>query len=81
MDLEKGPTGKRRQKWITCHGNKRDAERRLADIVTEINSQLYITPSQESLGAYLDRWVNDYSSMRVRATTLLLITYDRLFET
>jgi len=70
VDLERDATGKRRQKWITCHGNKRDAERRLAEIVTEINNQLYITPSQESLGAYLERWVNDYSSMRVRATTL-----------
>ena len=70
VDLERDSTGKRRQKWITCHGNKRDAERRLAEIITEINSQLYITPSQESLGAYLERWVNDYSSMRVRATTL-----------
>ena len=43
VDLEKDATGKRRQKWITCHGNKRNAERRLAEIITEINAQLYIT--------------------------------------
>ena len=45
VDLERDATGKRRQQWITCHGNKRDAERRLAEIVTDINNGLYITPS------------------------------------
>ena len=53
VDLEKDPAGKRRQKWLTVKGTKRDAERKLIEIIAEINSQIYITPSQEALGAYL----------------------------
>ena len=53
VDLERDATGKRRQKWITVKGTKRDAERKLIEIIAEINSQIYITPSQEALGAYL----------------------------
>ena len=30
-------TGKRRQKWITVKGTKRDAERKLAEVLRELD--------------------------------------------
>ena len=70
IDVGKHPDGRRKQQWITVKGSKRDAERRLAEVLNKVNSGLYIRPSKDTLGSFLETWLRDHISTRVRPTTL-----------
>ena len=62
-------TGKRRQKWVSVKGTKRAAERRLAEVVRDLNEGTYVEPSRVTLPDYLDRWIRDSVSISVRERT------------
>ena len=66
--LGKDAKGKPIQKWHTVHGTKRDAERRQAELVHEVNSGAYVAPSHLTLGQYLERWLT-HSATQVRPKT------------
>ena len=70
VDVGKDPDGRRKQRWATVKGNKKAAERRLAEILDKVNKGLYITPSQDTLGDFMGTWLVDHISARVRPTTL-----------
>lgn len=71
VDLGRDPgTGKRRQKWHTVKGTKRDAERELARLVNELNAGQYVAPAILTVGEYLEQWLEDHARHRVRPTTL-----------
>ena len=57
FDLGRDGTGKRRQKWITVRGTKRDAERRLAEVLHSSNTQTFVEPSKVTVGEWLDTWL------------------------
>ncbi|MCL6447305.1 MAG: site-specific integrase [Armatimonadetes bacterium] len=58
VELPRDPvTNKRRQKSITVKGTKKDAERELARLINEIETGMYVEPSQMTLGDYLDQWL------------------------
>jgi hypothetical protein len=72
LDLGPDPeTGRRRQKWHTVHGTKRDAQRALASLLTELHEGRYVEPSQETLGSYLARWLADYARPNVADKTFV----------
>lgn len=48
---------KRRQKWITVKGTKRDAEARLNALLHDIHKQQFVEPSKRTLGDWLDEWL------------------------
>lgn len=52
-------TGKsrRRQKWITVHGTRQDAENKLAEILVDLSRQQFVEPSTVLFGAWLDEWL------------------------
>lgn len=71
IELDRDPvTGKRRQKWITVKGNKKEAERRLAQTLHEMNMGAYAAPAKVSLGAFLERWLEHVQ------TTVRPVTFD-----
>ena len=51
-------TRKRKQKWITFQGTKRDAERRLAELLHQSNTQTFVEPSKVTFGDWLDEWLD-----------------------
>ena len=65
LDLGRDAEGKRRQKWHTVRGRKKDAERELARLLHEINTGAYVEPSRMTLSDYLDRWLEDYARPNV----------------
>ena len=70
IDMGRDPVaGKRRRKWISVKGTKRDAERRLAEVIHEIDSGTFIQPSRITLSEYLDQWMRDYAVPSVRPLT------------
>lgn len=62
--------GKKRQKWYTVHGSKRDAERELRRLLHEMDTGAYAEPSKLTVGEYLERWLNEYAAVRVAPLTL-----------
>ncbi len=48
---------KRRQKWITVRGTKRDAERKLAELVHRADSGTFVEPNKVTVGDWLDAWL------------------------
>src|SRR5262249_27787720 len=49
---------KRRQKWVTVRGTKRDAETRLAELVRDTHRGELVLPHKRTLGAWLDEWLD-----------------------
>ncbi len=69
IELDKDPDGKRRQKWHTVQGNKKDAERELTRLLHEINTGVYADTNRMLVADYLQRWLNDYARSSVAPKT------------
>ena len=49
-----------RQHWESVPGTKKDAEKRLSEILHELDNGIYMKPGKTTLGEYLERWLRDY---------------------
>jgi integrase len=54
-------TGKRRQQWVSVKGTKKDAEKRLAQLLHQIDTGTFMKPGKTTLTEYLERWLKDYA--------------------
>lgn len=54
-------TGKRKQQWVTVKGSKKDAEKRLAELLHQIDTGTLAKLGKTTLGEYLNRWLADYA--------------------
>lgn len=62
--------GKRRQRYLTVCGNKRDAQKKLREILGALDTGNYVDPSKRKTGEYLTTW------LAKRKNQLSLTTYD-----
>src|SRR5262245_41215748 len=51
-------TGKRRRKWHSFKGTKREAQVECARLISEIKNRNYVEPGKTTLAQYLDRWLD-----------------------
>ena len=71
VNLGRDPaTGKRKQQWVTVRGTKKQAETRLAELLNQMDTGGFIKPTKETFGSFLQRYLDDYISTQIRATTL-----------
>ena len=49
--------GKRRRKWHSFTGTKRQAQSECARLITEVESGEYVEPSKVTLAEFLNRWL------------------------
>ena len=73
LDMGRDPTtGKRRQQWVSVKGTKKDAERKLAELVHQVDTGTVIMPHKLTVFDWLNQWllqeVKPYRAIR---------TYDR----
>jgi integrase len=54
-------TGKRKQQWITVKGTKKEAEKRLAELLHQLDTGTFIKPGKTTLAEYLEKWLKDYA--------------------
>lgn len=59
--LGKDNSGKYRYKWHTVQGSKRDAQKRLSELLHQLDTGTYIQPGKSTLAEYLGRWLADYA--------------------
>jgi len=53
-------TGKRVQRSYSVRGTKREAEKRMAELLTQADKGRLPSPSKVTLAGHLDRWLTDY---------------------
>ena len=57
-DLE---TGKRKQQWVSVKGTKKEAEKKLSELLNQLDNGVYMKPGKTTLADFLDRWLKDYA--------------------
>lgn len=68
-DEPRGADGRRKQKMLACKGmNKRQAEQRLRDILTNLHNGAYIAPSSMTFSEYLHKWL-DFEKEKIAPQT------------
>jgi len=71
LDMGRDPTtGKRRQQWVSVKGTKKDAERKLAELVHQLDTGVFVKASKLTVGEYIEQWLRDYAQAHVRPRTL-----------
>lgn len=62
LDVRDPETGKRKRKWHSFKGTKRQAQNECARLITHMQTGDYVEPAKDTLGAFLDRWLEDIRS-------------------
>src|SRR5512136_543961 len=71
LNMGKDPsTGKRKQQWVSVKGTKKDAEKRLSEMLHQIDTGSFIKPGRTTLRDYLERWLRDYACPNLAARTV-----------
>jgi integrase len=58
LDLVDPTTGKRKRKWHSFKGTKRQAQDECARLIASMNGGTYMEPSKTTLLQFFDRWLN-----------------------
>lgn len=53
-------TGKRIQQAVTFHGNQKQAEAKLTDLLNQIDRNMYVKPGKLTVAEYMEQWLKDY---------------------
>jgi integrase len=54
-------TGKYKYQWVTVKGTKKDAEKRISELLTQVDNGTFMKPNKTTLAEYLERWLKDYA--------------------
>ena len=71
IDIGYDGAGKRRQKWHSFRGPKREAQRELTRLLRELDTGAYVEPTHLTFADYLERWL---AHIKQSVSTL---TYER----
>ena len=70
FDIATDPlTGRRRIRYASFKGSKRDAEKELAKLIAAVSADEYIDPSKLTVSQFLDRWQRDWAEANTDAKT------------
>ncbi len=62
LNLGRDPsTGKRKQQWVSVKGTKKEAEKRLSELLNQLDNGVYMKPGKTALADFLQRWLKDYA--------------------
>ena len=63
-------TNKRKQKYYTVKGNKKEAEKFLTEKLRELDTGLLIDTKKMKLGEYFDYWLKEYCYNNLTINTI-----------
>ena len=75
IDLGYDEYSKRRRQWVTVKGTKRDAERRLAELLHQLDTGTFMKPGKTTVAEYLERWLQDYARPNLSPRTAEVYSY------
>ena len=53
-------TGKYKYQWTTVKGTKKEAEKRLSELLHQLDNGTFMKPGKMTVGEHLDQWLKDY---------------------
>lgn len=53
-------TGKYKYQWTTVKGTKKETEKRLSELLHQLDNGTFIKPGKTTLAEYLEKWLKDY---------------------
>jgi integrase len=59
LDVRDPETGKRKRRWHSFKGTKRQAQIECARLISEIQRGTYLEPNKTTLAQFLDQWLDD----------------------
>ena len=54
-------TGKRKQQRVSVKGTKKNAEKRLSELLHQLDDGIFIKPGKSTLSEFLERWLKEYA--------------------
>jgi len=54
-------TGKYKYQWVSVKGTKKEAEKRLSELLHQLDNGTFIKPGKTTLAEYLERWLKEYA--------------------
>jgi integrase len=76
IDLGRDAGGKRKQKWHSISGTKREAQAELTRILHQLGEGTYIAPNKMTVSQYLKHWLENYAEQNVATKTY--VRYDEI---
>lgn len=61
LNLGIDPQGKRKQQWLSVKGTKKEAEKRLSELLHQLDTGTFMRPSKTTLAEYLEKWLSNYA--------------------
>ncbi len=58
IDLHYPETGKRKRKWHSFRGTKREAQIECSKLIAALSGGTYVDPSRQTVAQFLDRWLS-----------------------
>ncbi len=68
--MPRGPDGKRKRRYETVRGAKKQAQARMTQIEHTLNQGKHFEPTSLTVSEYMDMWMRDYAEISVRPRTL-----------
>ncbi len=69
---QKDEGGKWRQKWLSTGARtKKEAQASLTEVLHQINTGTYVSPSKLTVGDYLTQWLRDYAELNCFDTSFI----------
>jgi integrase len=62
LEQHDSATGKRKRKWHSFHGTKRQAQIECARLISEMKGGTYLEPNKTTVAQFLDRWLEHTKS-------------------
>jgi hypothetical protein len=69
IEMRDPETGRRKRKWHSFAGNKRQAQVECGRLVSAVKVGTYIEPGKTPLAQFLDRWLDDVRTASPRRPT------------
>jgi len=69
VSLGRDADGKYPRHRETVEGTKADAQRRLREILSQVDAGIYVPPSKLTVGQYLERWADTYAALHTSPRT------------
>ena len=69
VDVGMDPKNGKRKQHTETHRLRKDAERRLAELIQQANNGAYVKPAKLTVAIYFRKWLEDYAQVNTRPRT------------
>ena len=70
LNLGRDPiTKQRKQQWVSVKGTKKDAEKKLSELLHQLDTGTFVQPTKYTVANFLEQWLKDYCKANLAQNT------------